>query len=586
MDKNIFIPVASLTDWIPIEQGHFGSIYKAKYTCYKVHVAVKKLKGNVPQGLKELISEAEKMASASAIPYVIRLFGILEEDKFGPGIVMEYMEYGSLWNLMERVSNIPWALKFRIIHQVTLGMNWLHNLSPPLLHLDLKTKNVLLNGELHIKITDFGLSKYTSGSSTREPEYCEGVGGTLEYMPPEAFQKGYHPSTSTDVYSFAILSAVVLRGENPYSVDISALIRELVSRGQRPCLQALENEMSVKYLNEAIKFTKRCWDNDKSKRPPFSECCNEWNEFFNAYDTCEIRKAVRQIQDEMDSSASSCKTTTVSHTTDTASVNTKDMSEMVHKLRTLDFSEGPTVLVESVPETSSPNMQAQPTMVRRETLPQGDLRGAVGSNYRTQSQYYQESVPVMSPSYRQSQPPGVHPIALPQGHPPGAMGSNYRTQSQYYRGVPPMGHQTFPYVPQSNIFQPRLSQPTIINISGSKNFQIGDNTTMTVTDNPHPGSYQNMCYRQPVHNMRYRYPTLMSPQPKQTTQGYYNMPAREASSDQPRIQKIVAKSDEQAHIRPGRTAPEGNSNNASNKQILTPGSMSNTESSTKKNPGH
>lgn len=93
------------------------------------------------------------MASALASPFVIRLYGIIEENAHGPpGIVMEYMEYGSVWTLMERVRTIPWALKFRIIHEVTVGMNWLHHLSTPILHLDLKTKNVLLDAELHIKV--------------------------------------------------------------------------------------------------------------------------------------------------------------------------------------------------------------------------------------------------------------------------------------------------------------------------------------------------------------------------------------------------------------------------------------------------
>ncbi|KAG9487266.1 hypothetical protein GDO78_007240 [Eleutherodactylus coqui] len=201
MNKNILVPVASLSDWVLIDEGHFGSVYKAKHEIYKIHVAVKKHKRNVQNYLKELISEAEKMASASNNPFVIRLYGFLNENTEGPpGIVMEYMKNGSLYALMERVSPIPWALKYRIIHQVTLGMNWLHNLPSPLLHLDLKTRNVLLDEDLHIKITDFGLSKYTCYSAVCASEDGEGVGGTLEYMPPEAFQEGYQPSTATDVY--------------------------------------------------------------------------------------------------------------------------------------------------------------------------------------------------------------------------------------------------------------------------------------------------------------------------------------------------------------------------------------------------
>lgn len=49
----------------------------------------------------------------------------------------------------------PWALVFRLAHQVALGINFLHNLSPALLHLDLKPSNVLLDSYLNAKVFYF-----------------------------------------------------------------------------------------------------------------------------------------------------------------------------------------------------------------------------------------------------------------------------------------------------------------------------------------------------------------------------------------------------------------------------------------------
>ncbi|XP_044130768.1 receptor-interacting serine/threonine-protein kinase 3 [Bufo gargarizans] len=563
MNKETLVPVTLLTDWVQIDQGHFGSVYKAKHKVFKVDVAVKKLKGNISQGLTDLCSEAEKMNSASASPFIIRLYGILKENLHGiPGIVMEYMENGSLYTLMERVNPIPWALKFRFIYEVTLGMNWLHNLSTPLLHLDLKTKNVLVDEGLHIKISDFGLSKYTSG-----PEDCNGVGGTLEYMPPEAFQEGYQPSASTDVYSFAILTVVVLRGESPYPVDKSVLIREHVSHGQRPCLRELEMEKSVRYLNEAIQFTKHCWDNDKSKRPPFSECCNKWETFFSAHEK-DIRQAVRQVQDKMDSPVSSGNTNDISYKKDTASVNTKEMSDMVHRLHTLRFSEAQPALSESVPH----KMPRQPPRVRPEIPPQG----ALGSHYRPKSMYYPESVPIRSSS--QSQHLRGPQVTIPPGYPPGVMGPNYGHPSQYSTGAPLNWNQLFP--PYYNFVQPATSNPTTINISGCTNFQIGDNTIMNVKEPQYSSPLRNMSYRQPVSTMRNHYFAMMRPETRQTTQGDYNTSAREAFPDQPFNQETVVKSDQESHIRPIQTSPEGHFSNARNPQQVAQGSMSTTEKPT------
>lgn len=46
----------------------------------------------------------------------------------------------------------PWPLAFRLAHQVALGINFLHSLCPPLLHLDLKPSNVLLDSDLNAKV--------------------------------------------------------------------------------------------------------------------------------------------------------------------------------------------------------------------------------------------------------------------------------------------------------------------------------------------------------------------------------------------------------------------------------------------------
>lgn len=52
---------------------------------------------------------------------------------------------------------VAWPLRLRILYEIALGVNFLHNMSPPLLHHDLKTQNILLDGEYHVKVCVLGL---------------------------------------------------------------------------------------------------------------------------------------------------------------------------------------------------------------------------------------------------------------------------------------------------------------------------------------------------------------------------------------------------------------------------------------------
>lgn len=95
----------------------------------------------------ELLEEAKKMEMAK-FRYILPVYGICREPV---GLVMEYMETGSLENLLAS-EPLPWDLRFRIIHETAVGMNFLHCMAPPLLHLDLKPANILLDAHYHVKV--------------------------------------------------------------------------------------------------------------------------------------------------------------------------------------------------------------------------------------------------------------------------------------------------------------------------------------------------------------------------------------------------------------------------------------------------
>ncbi|XP_029429430.1 ankyrin repeat and protein kinase domain-containing protein 1 isoform X2 [Rhinatrema bivittatum] len=199
--------------------------------------------------------------------YIVPIFGICDNHL---GIVMEYMENGSLEKLL-RTHSISWQLKFRIIHEISLGMNFLHCMKPPLLHLDLKPGNILLDDHLHVKISDFGLSKWMEHSTRMEYIERSAIRGTLSYIPPEMLlQSTRDPGTKHDVYSFGIVIWEILAQKKPYlGASMMAIIIKVAS-GKRPVLEDISEERP-RECQQMIDLMQRCWNQDPKKRPCFQD---------------------------------------------------------------------------------------------------------------------------------------------------------------------------------------------------------------------------------------------------------------------------------------------------------------------------
>lgn len=127
----------------------------------------------------ELLEEAKKMEMAK-FRYILPVYGICREPA---GLVMEYMETGSLEKLLAS-EPLPWDLRFRIVHETAVGMNFLHCMSPPLLHLDLKPANILLDAHYHVKVGPAWLHVRGPGGRRRGEALSGAGGGHKDSAPP------------------------------------------------------------------------------------------------------------------------------------------------------------------------------------------------------------------------------------------------------------------------------------------------------------------------------------------------------------------------------------------------------------------
>ncbi|NXQ64951.1 RIPK2 kinase, partial [Anthoscopus minutus] len=244
-----------------------------------------------------LLKEAEILHKAR-FSYILPILGICNEPEF-LGIVTEYMTNGSLNQLLhgkDVYPDIPWCLRFRILYEIALGVNYLHNMNPPLLHHDLKTQNILLDDVFHIKIADFGMSKWRVISmSQSRSESSLPEGGTIIYMPPE----DYNPSQKTrasvkhDIYSYAVIMWEVMSRKQPFEEVINPLqIMYSVSQGQRLDLSEESLSMDIPHRGLVIRLMESGWAQNPDERPSFLRCLIDLEPVLRTFDEIAMLEAV------------------------------------------------------------------------------------------------------------------------------------------------------------------------------------------------------------------------------------------------------------------------------------------------------
>ncbi|XP_031154479.1 receptor-interacting serine/threonine-protein kinase 4-like isoform X2 [Sander lucioperca] len=301
-DSSQFVEDSSLRDWKVIGSGSFGQIYKARHHQWGVDVAIKLLLQG--EGNEESLMHEIKMMRQATSPHVMAVRGVFKGRTPSSGrstqlgVVMEVMERGSLASLQEALRGTPpWPLVFRLAHQVALGINLLHSLPRPVLHQDLKPKNVLLDDALNAKLTDFGLAQI-SCSVTQVSKNSESLGGTINYMPPEALKStSYKPTRAFDIYSYGILLWSIVTGKQPYEYAKPEIVMLRVPLGDRPQLDDIKGDAAG--LTELTGLMKRCWDHKPERRPKALECTTETEQLFKMHKH-ELNDAVHEVLKKLD----------------------------------------------------------------------------------------------------------------------------------------------------------------------------------------------------------------------------------------------------------------------------------------------
>lgn len=193
-----------------IGEGGFGYVFKGRLKDGTM-VAIKVLSVESRQGIREFLTEII-VVSGVEHENLVKLHGCCVEGSHRI-LVYGYLENNSLaQTLLGRGdSGIPfdWKTRSEICIGVARGLAFLHEeVSPHIVHRDIKASNVLLDKDLKPKISDFGLAKlfpaHLTHISTR-------VAGTLGYLAPEYAIRG-QLTRKADIYSFGILLLEIVSG--------------------------------------------------------------------------------------------------------------------------------------------------------------------------------------------------------------------------------------------------------------------------------------------------------------------------------------------------------------------------------------
>ncbi|PIA33881.1 hypothetical protein AQUCO_03900022v1 [Aquilegia coerulea] len=194
-----------------IGEGGFGPVYKGVLPDGSM-IAVKQLSSKSEQGNREFVNEIG-MLSGLQHPHLVRLFGCCIEGN-QLLLIYEYMENNSLARaLFDREEQIPildWPTRLKICLGIARGLAFLHEESVlKVIHRDMKATNVLLDKDLHAKISDFGLAKLNEKKKTH---ISTRIAGTIGYIAPEYAMRGYL-TEKADVYSFGVVALEIVSGK-------------------------------------------------------------------------------------------------------------------------------------------------------------------------------------------------------------------------------------------------------------------------------------------------------------------------------------------------------------------------------------
>mmetsp|Transcript_7174 Transcript_7174/g.26887 ORF Transcript_7174/g.26887 Transcript_7174/m.26887 type:complete len:375 (+) Transcript_7174:3428-4552(+) len=266
--------------------GSFGVVKAVLHLATRETCAIKFLRKSVllraNYGMDMLCKEIRALQDFHECTFLSSCFGVCEtEDEFG--IVQPIHRGGDLFSLIDDDTRLPEMCRLYVAAEILLGLEEMHDRR--YIYRDLKSENVLIGDDMHVKLVDFGFSKQLHSPKDRAISSV----GTPDYTPPEIIQRKEY-GFEVDIWAFGILLFELFCKMPPFNLASTEVTTEkflLITAGnlcfpsgcsphlvdlvqkvlksdpqQRPSIQAIKEHSFFACIN---------WDEIKSLMVP-NEC--------------------------------------------------------------------------------------------------------------------------------------------------------------------------------------------------------------------------------------------------------------------------------------------------------------------------
>ena len=211
-----------------------------------------------------------RLLSQARHPNIVQFLGVhFQRGVRVPILVMEYLPT-NLTSCIDQYGILLKEIGYSILDDVALGLYYLHSQTPPIIHRDLSSNNVLLTANMTAKISDLGVARILNLTPLQVSRMTQ-TPGTPAYMPPEVMVANPKYDTSVDEFSYGILMIHMFSGRwpepqvGPSRMEEGRLIPVTEAERREVFLRAIGNEHPL------MDLILRLINNDPQVRPHASE---------------------------------------------------------------------------------------------------------------------------------------------------------------------------------------------------------------------------------------------------------------------------------------------------------------------------